>query len=246
MRILGATICLALALLAWPTLVQAEHPAPGPAIDPQRVLLSLMAGNRRFATGHAVHPHAERARIRETGWHGQHPQAVVLACADSRVCPEILFDQGVGDLFTIRVAGNVGNEDEAASVEYAADHLEVPVCVVLGHTGCGAVTAVVRKEPLHGSFDHLLAHTREAVGALRKKRPDLTGTALLDEAVRANIWEAIEDLLQESPALVERARTGKLRIVGAVYDTRSGKVHWMGRHPRENALLKEQAGKRPG
>ncbi|MFN3651147.1 MAG: carbonic anhydrase [Armatimonadota bacterium] len=212
--------------------------AGSPAPDAQEVLAALTAGNHRFAAGRAARPHAEPARVRETGTRGQHPRAVVLACADSRVCPEILFDQGVGDLFTIRVAGNVANEDEAASVEYAAEHLGVPVCVVLGHAGCGAVTAVVKGEELHGSFDHLLAPTREAVAALRKSRPELSGQVLLDEAIRANVWEAIQDLLRESPAVAARLRAGKLRIVGALYDTRTGTVRWLGRHPREASLLK--------
>ena len=89
--------------------------------DPARIRTLLQEGNRRFVSGHPRHPHSSRSRVRETGLYGQHPQAVILSCADSRVCPEILFDQGLGDLFTIRVAGNVANEDEIASVEYAAD-----------------------------------------------------------------------------------------------------------------------------
>jgi carbonic anhydrase len=89
----------------------------------------LAHGNVRFATGHARHPHSSPAWVRKRSRFGQHPHAAVLCCSDSRVAPEILFDQGIGDLFTVRVAGNVVNEDELASMEYAVEHLGVPLCV---------------------------------------------------------------------------------------------------------------------
>jgi carbonic anhydrase len=161
---------------------------------------------------------------------------VVLACSDSRVSPELLFDQGIGDLFSIRVAGNVANEDEAASVEYAADHLGVPVCVVLGHTGCGAVAAVTHGERLPHRFDHLLGPVRETVDKLHASRPSLRGPALDAEAVRANVWRATADLLHDE-AIRERVRKRKLVVLGAVYDTQTGKVHWLGHHPEEKRLV---------
>ena len=113
----------------------------------------LLEGNRRFADGKPRHPHEAadwRAHLRE----GQHPFAVIVGCSDSRVSPELLFDEGLGDLFVIRQAGHVGDEDTVASVEYAVGHLHVPLVVVLGHESCGAVEAAVntlmRDEPLLG------------------------------------------------------------------------------------------------
>jgi carbonic anhydrase len=213
-----------------------HHPAQTGSA--QSALTALADGNHRFTSGHSKHPHMDRSRIRDTGAHGQHPQAVILTCADSRVSPELLFDQGIGDLFTIRVAGNVANEDEVASVEYAADHLGVPLCVVLGHTGCGAVTAVVKHDKLPASYDHLLSPIRATVREHHRKRPGLTGETLIAEAVRANVWHATADLLQHDETLRKKARTGKLAVVGAVYDTHTGTVRWLGHHPNEKALLK--------
>jgi len=235
MRFSRTTFVL-VSLLATAPVVAEEHHVPAPPSG-TKVISALLEGNRRFLAGHAKHPHTERRYVRETGIHGQHPQAVVLTCADSRVSPEILFDQGIGDLFTIRVAGNVANEDEAASVEYAAEHLDVPVCVVLGHTGCGAVTAVVRGEKLPHSFDHLLTPIQATVRDLRRAQPKLRGDALTGMAVRANVWHAVADLLRENGALRDRARTGRLAIVGAVYDTSTGTVQWLGHHPGEEGLL---------
>lgn len=234
----GATAAVGLVgiLMVAPLWAGERHSrSPGPM--PEKVLTALMKGNERFAAGHPTHPHTERRRVQETGTRGQHPQAVVLTCSDSRVSPELLFDQGIGDLFTIRVAGNVANEDEAASVEYAAEHLAVPVCVVLGHTGCGAVSAVAHGEPLPRTFDHLLSPVRAAVAELHRTRPALHGEALVGEAIRANVWRAAADLLRGNAVLRERARRGKLVVVGALYDTRTGTVRWLGHHANERALL---------
>lgn len=235
MRFSRAAAVLACVLAVTPLAAEEQH-ALAP-LSGAKVISALAEGNRRFTAGHARHPHADRRRIRETDLHGQHPQAVVLTCADSRVSPEVVLDQGIGDLFSIRVAGNVANEDEAASVEYAVEHLGVPVCVVLGHTGCGAVTAVVRGDKLPHSFGHLLSPIRETVRDLRRARPTLQGEALIGEAVQANVWRAVADLLSENDALRDRARTGRLAIVGAVYEIRTGAVRWLGHHPRETVLL---------
>jgi len=231
-RVTAVVVCLC----GVAPLYAGEHTAPK-AAPPQHTVAALAAGNRRFMTGHARHPHMDRIRVRETGSHGQHPQAVILSCADSRVSPELVFDQGIGDLFTIRVAGNVANEDEVASVEYATDHLGVALCVVLGHTGCGAVTAVVKHEKLPNTFDHLLSPIRASVRDLRTKRPTLSGEALIEESVRANVWHSTADLLQHDDVLRKKVRAGTLVIVGAVYDTHTGHVAWLGHHPDERALL---------
>lgn len=226
-------------LLIFAAAVPAAGGSPGSAnsAKPDSVLALLAGGNRRFAAGRSAHPHSDRMRIRDTGLHGQHPIAAILCCADSRVTPELIFDQGLGDLFTIRVAGNVANEDEMASIEYSVQHLSVPVCIVMGHTGCGAVSAVVHHERLPQSFDHLLAPVRSVVARIESDHPDLPHETVESRAVRANIWQSMSDLLRKNPGLRDSVRTGRLRLVGALYDTRRGTVHWMGAHPRQRELL---------
>jgi carbonic anhydrase len=115
-------------------------------VTPAQALDRLREGNRRFATAHAAHPHAGVAWARQLA-SGQHPFAVVLTCSDSRVAPELLFDQGLGDLFVVRVAGNVVDPDVIGSIEYAVDHLHTQLVIVMGHENCGAVTARSRKSP---------------------------------------------------------------------------------------------------
>jgi carbonic anhydrase len=194
------------------------------------VLRELQAGNKRFRAGHARQPHTTLARIRETT-QGQHPLAVVLCCADSRVPPEIFLDQGIGDIFTVRVAGNVANTDEIASVEYAVDHLSTPLCVVVGHTRCGAVTAVVNGDKVSSEIAHLVQHIGEAVEKTRKHNPGLKGNALIEESVRVNVWESIEDLIRGSGTIAGKVQHGGLKMVGAVYNLETGWVDWLGSYP---------------
>lgn len=192
------------------------------------VTTQLTKGNRRFIAGHPQQPRHEAQRRQETVKYGQHPKAVILTCADSRVVPERLFDQGLGDLFTIRVAGNVANDDEVASVEYAAEHLHTTLVVVLGHTECGAVTAVVNGKLLPGrAFAHLTAPIRAAVAAARKTNPTLHGEGLISAAIKANVREAMADLLKNSEALRQLENEQRIRIVGAIYDLKTGQVRWL-------------------
>ncbi|MFD0202829.1 MULTISPECIES: carbonic anhydrase [Saccharothrix] len=120
----------------------APRTAPATAVDAEGAWRKLAEGNRRFVTGHQTHPH-ESLRWRESLVRGQHPFAVVLGCADSRVPPELVFDHGLGDLFTVRAAGEVLDNSVLGSVEYAVEHLGIPLVVVLGHANCGAVSAAV-------------------------------------------------------------------------------------------------------
>lgn len=196
----------------------------------------LEAGNARFAAGTSEHPHADAARRRETSEGGQHPFATVITCSDSRVPPEILFDAGIGDLFVIRVAGNVCNTDEAASIEYGVDHLETPICVVLGHSQCGAVTAVVSGAKLHGNIPKLVAPIGKALARAKAAHPGCQGDALIDAAIEENVWQAIADLLASSAAARRRVRAGTLHVLGALYDLASGGFQWLGPHPDQERL----------
>src|SRR5262249_20330357 len=150
-------------------------PAAGPTAD--AVLAELKSGNEHHATKHYTRPHQTAARQKELA-SGQHPHAAVLACADSRVPPEIVFDQGLGDLFTIRVAGNIPAEGEMASLEYAAEHLHVPVVVVLGHQKCGGVTAAVEGGELPGHMPVIVREIKPAVDKARSMPGDLVANAV--------------------------------------------------------------------
>ncbi|MDD2219019.1 MAG: carbonic anhydrase [Desulfoplanes sp.] len=204
---------------------------------PDEAMTQLKAGNDRFATGHAIHPNQDRQRRLATTAKGQHPFATVIACSDSRVPAALLFDQGIGDIFTIKVAGNVMDVDEIGSVEYGVDHLGTPVMVVLGHTHCGAVTAVVQDAELHGSIPQLVDNILPAVKKTRHDHPELTGDALVTAAVTNNVWQSISDLLMNSPATRARVMNGTLQVVGAVYDIDTGKVDWLGIHPRQADIM---------
>ena len=212
---------------AWVGLSWALFPGRSLAEDSNDFLEELTKGNVRFASGKSNHPHTDMARVHDTGAHGQHPRAVVLSCADSRVSPEILFDQGVGDIFTVRVAGNVANNDEIASVEYAVEHLHVPLCIVLGHSHCGAVKAVVEGAHVSHAIESLVAHVGDSFHHVQKANPSLSGEALVSAVVEENIRESIRSLKHGSEVINESVLHGHLRIVGALYDIESAQVHWI-------------------
>ena len=225
--------------------VASHEPAHGPlglsGTDPEAAWDQLAQGNNRWVTGNTTHPNTTAARVADTAANGQHPIATVLACSDSRVPVEMVFDQGVGDVFTIRVAGNVADTDEIASIEYGVEHLGTPVLVVLGHTGCGAVTAVCSGAELHGSIPELLSEVKEVVD---EERGRFLGTSanvdLIAHCVRANVYRSMADILRRSPGVRDRVQQGKTKLVGAIYDLATGKVQQIGQHPAEAALLGEQ------
>ncbi len=188
-------------------------------------LRALKEGNRRYVTGQAQHPRQDAARRRET-LPRQQPFAVVLGCSDSRVPPEILFDQGVGDLFVVRTAGPVADEAVLGSIEYAVEHLGVLLVVVLGHTRCGAVTAAVQsasapEAPHPGHLGRLI----EAILPAVRETAGLPGDPVA-HAIDAHIRHTVQ-ALAAVPALAERVRSGGLRILGARYDLESGEVVWL-------------------
>jgi carbonic anhydrase len=226
-----------LSFVALACVLQAASPPAQPAIPADEALARLTAGNARFRDGQPTRPNQDAARRLETAAHGQQPFAVVLSCADSRVPAEVVFDQGIGDLFVIRVAGNVAGVDETASVEYGTEHLGATVCVVLGHTSCGAVKAALDGAKLDGDLAKLIAEVTPAAERTKKAAPSLTGDALLTAAVEANVWLSIENLFHRSEVLRARVSSGELRVVGAVYDLTTGEVRWLGVHPEQKRLL---------
>lgn len=188
----------------------------------------LKEGNERYFAGTPEHARADAARRMETAWQSQRPFAALVSCSDSRVPVEILFDQGIGDLFVLRVPGNVCNGDEIGAIEYAVERLGVRLCVVLGHTRCGAVTEVATEAMLEGHVARLVANIRQALVRVRKEEPAASGAELVEAVGRANVKQSISDLLQGSRALRERAAEGTFKVVGAIYDIASGHVEWFG------------------
>jgi len=202
-------------------------PLPSPSPHPQdaaSALRLLKDGNRRWSRIASRHPNEGAARRAEMAL-GQDPFAVVLGCSDSRVAPELVFDRGLGDLFTVRSAGQVLDSSVLGSISYAAEHLEVPLVVVLGHASCGAVTAAVDAhhsgEVPHGHIGYLV----EQILPVVESTPD-DGDDFVDDCIRANA-EYIADQLREDDDLRDLVDTGRLDIVAARYDLESSRVSWL-------------------
>ncbi len=192
-----------------------------PSVSADEALALLVAGNRHFVTGKPTFPDQDIAdRTALAG--GQAPFAIILSCSDSRVAPEVVFDQGLGNLFVVRVAGNVANQIGIASLEYAAEHLGTRLIVVLGHERCGALTAAVKGGELPGHLPALMAALQPAVAAKRDARGDP-----VEGAIRANIELNVEELRESAPILSELVEKGELKIVGARYDLDTGIVEWI-------------------
>jgi carbonic anhydrase len=177
-----------------------------------------MDGNRRYITQKSSHPNQAMERRREI-LEGQNPFAVIIGCSDSRVPPEIIFDQGLGDLFVVRVAGNILDDVVLGSVEYAVEHLGVKLVVVLGHTKCGAVTAATKGGEPADHTSSLMDAIKPAVEKAKNQPGDL-----LDNAIKSNVEITVSRLRSSELILSERIKTGKLQVIGAIYDLGSGVV----------------------
>ena len=182
---------------------------------PEEALRELMAGNARFLRGETVGPNRSMARIQETAT-GQSPFASVLACADSRVPVEILFDQGFGDVFTCRAAGNIVTPEMIGSLEFGTLVLGSRVLMVLGHTSCGAVKATIAGDPVPGQISALYQHIQPAVLATPTNDVDVVAAA------NARIQAAL--LRTASPVIGALVRENKLMVVPAIYDISTGRV----------------------
>ncbi len=185
---------------------------------PEASLKRLLEGNQRYAEGLSAHPHlSAECRLALSG--AQYPFAAILSCADSRVPPELIFDAGLGDLFTVRVAGNIVDDAVIGSLEYAVRHLNVSLVLVMGHTSCGAVQAAIQGVDPATHLTALVEPIRPAV-----ERACAAGGDLLESAVRENVRESVRRLIATGPVLSELTASGRLTIVGAVYTLRSGRV----------------------
>jgi carbonic anhydrase len=221
-----------------------------PIVSPAEAISRLKEGNGRFTAGNAEHPHessderkhmatnsyenagmvflgmtAEQAAKRRAELtKSQHPFATIVSCSDSRVPPEIVFDQGLGDLFVLRVAGNVINDESLGSIEYAVDHLAVRLIVVLGHQRCGAVKAAKETIAAKGKAP---AHIQSLVNALRRA-VEATMNADLEATVEANVKNVVQALRSSTPILKPKVDSGEVRVIGANYSLDSGSVSFLG------------------
>jgi carbonic anhydrase len=196
---------------------------PQNVIPPSEALDRLMEGNARYAANQPVERDFSYGRAARAA--SQYPIVAVLSCADSRVAPELLFDQSPGDVFVVRLAGNFLNDDGFASLEYAVKFLGAPLVMVLGHTNCGAIDAAIKvvKEriELPGHLPELIKSIEPAVIAAHARHPSDMLAAATEENVRINVMRLIDD----APILTEAVKAKKLAVAGGIYDLATGKVN---------------------
>ena len=195
------------------------------SLDADQALRELLDGNQRFRSGNRLTPRGKPDDFLTLA-HGQFPEAVVVSCADSRVPPEILFDVGVGDIFVVRVAGNVidgAGVSVKGSIEYAVAELNVPLILVLGHSGCGAVKSAIKhiddRDSLPGAISGLVELIKPAVARSKGMPGDP-----LENAVRKNVEIGVERLQGLEPIVAPRLKDRRVKVVGGVYDLRNGTV----------------------
>jgi carbonic anhydrase len=197
-----------------------------PNVSPDEALRRLIAGNERFVSGQISFSGLRKESLLDLAA-GQRPFATILGCSDSRVPPELIFDTGLGDLFVIRVAGNVFSTEIAASLQYAAHHLGTELFVVLGHEGCGAVSAALQtrdQDELHASRIQLLVE--KILPALPPFDPQVSAAKRLAQAVEANVRWTSRQIL-ETPEGQGRLAEGRLKLAGAIYEIESGSVRFL-------------------
>jgi carbonic anhydrase len=193
----------------------------GPPVGADEALAELIAGNKRYVTGKNIHHDfgPERPALAES----QHPFAIILGCADSRVSPELAFDQTRGRLFVVRLAGNFVDDNGLASIEFGASVLGASLIMVLGHDQCGALKAAVdvvtKNAQLPGHLPELIAHLKAAVEKAQKEEG-----SLLDNAIRDNVLLNVETLRNSEPVLSNLIKENRLRVVGGLYDLATGRV----------------------
>ena len=197
------------------------------ASNPDSVLAWLKSGNNSFVHGEFNLLGIDSSLRMELS-KAQHPRAVILACSDSRVAPELIFDKGLGDLFVIRVAGNISDDAVVGSIEYAVEHLHTSLVVVMGHKNCGAIAAAVadleKPDDINNHIRMLTDKIQQAITTVKLNENDAIQKALL-----SNVIFTVSSLDESRPVLSEAIKKGELKIVGAVYDLSSGKVQWLGK-----------------
>ena len=186
--------------------------------DADQALQKLIDGNKRYVEAKLTHPNQDTER-RESLSGGQQPFAIILTCSDSRVSPEIIFDQGLGDIFVIRVAGNIADDVALGSIEYAAAHLGAPLIMVMGHTKCGAVAATVGGGEVEGHIGSIVSIIKPVVDQTSSQDGDP-----VTNAVHGLAKTVAGQLRSSKPVLADIVDSGKLKVVASVYDVDTGKV----------------------
>lgn len=192
-------------------------------ITPEKSLNILKKGNKRFLKRKQKSRNLNK-QVKLTGG-GQFPHAVVLSCIDSRVPVELVFDQGIGDIFSTRVAGNIVNEDVLGSIEYSCKAAGSKLVLVLGHTKCGAVTAACKGVEL-GNITALLSKIKPAIGTINPDGKDFDDSLIEDVSIQ-NVKDSIARIRKESAILAEMDDNNEIDIVGAIYDVHTGKVNFL-------------------
>jgi carbonic anhydrase len=193
-------------------------------LTPDKVLTDLMEGNARFVAGKISDPDIKKRIANST--EAQYPKAVILSCLDSRVPVELVFDQGIGDIFVGRVAGNIENEDQLGSMEFATKLAGAKLVFILGHTACGAVRGACDRAKL-GHLTALLAKIQPAVEAVEGFKPEERTSAnkeFIEKVTEQNVRQTIADIRKDSPVLAEMEASGRIKIAGGIYDLHTGKV----------------------
>ncbi len=201
--------------------------APTKEAPPTTPLGRLEWGNLHYAKGKPTAPRRDPSTRQQLATEGQKPFAIVVTCSDSRVPPEIVLDQGLGDLFVVRSAGNVVDEVGIASIEYAVEHLGASLLVVIGHSECGAVKAAVQGGEVKGHLPALLRHLEPAVKAVKLRTPYLKDEVLVERVVQENVRQTLLALWERSEVVRSSAEGGKLAFAGGVYDLFTGTIEWV-------------------
>jgi len=218
----GGAVALGAGLLGGSAPASASPSADAPVPTPAEALARLVAGNKRFVAGCARHPNQSLADLRRLA-SGQHPFCIMVGCADSRVPPEVLFDQGLGDVFDNRVAGNIVDDLLLGSIEFAVEEFGSPLIVILGHERCGAINATIDAIRTGATAPGHIGDIVDALKPIVEPVLSLPGD-VVDNAVRANIHAQAAQLTGRSDIIAEHVAAGELRIVGARYDLDDGRV----------------------
>lgn len=190
-------------------------------------LKRLIEGNARFAAGESIHPNQGEEWRHETYYSGQTPFVAMLSCADSRAPVEIIFDQGISDIFSVRNAGNIYDDTELGSLELGIYKFNIPLLVVMGHTDCGAMKLAVKGNRMHGYMTTVIDHIIPVVNKVKEEHPELTLDDLVLEVTKANAISVAKELVEQSKILRYKVRDGELVIKAALHDLKSGKVEWL-------------------
>jgi carbonic anhydrase len=212
-------------------IIPENNPNPNP-VSAEEAQRRLIAGNRRFVNQNRQYPNQSKRRLQSLS-DKQYPYAAILGCADSRVPPEIIFDQGLGDLFVVRIAGNIASNETIGSLEYSIANLGTQLIVVLGHKGCGAVSAAIDNEPGNGQINSVVDRIKPSLSQTQRMRGNINddNNSVINDnnnsAVINNIEYQAMKLQNNSPVINRLIRDYRLKIVGAYYDIDTGRVQFL-------------------